>query len=88
MEVSLFISIISGVIAFYSVMLTAKRHNQKDAGQIAMILEKLANISLGIAELKEELSNLSFEQSDLKVRLAGIETSLELAHKRIDEIKQ
>ena len=88
MEVSLFISIISGVIAFYSVMMTAKRNNQKDAGQIAMIIEKLANISLGIAELKEELTNLSFEQGDLKVRLAGIETSLELAHKRIDEIKQ
>ncbi|MBQ9624968.1 MAG: hypothetical protein IJR47_02555 [Clostridia bacterium] len=88
MELSLFLSIISGFIAFYSVMLAVKRNNQKDAGQIAMILEKLTNISMGIAELKEELSNLNFEQSNLKVRLAGLETSVSLAHKRIDEMKK
>lgn len=91
-EITLLISLFSASFAFLSGVVTlhrnARKDHKEDAGQIAMIMEKLANISLGIAELKENLVQLSNEQGDIKVRLAGLEASVRQAHKRIDEMKK
>lgn len=91
-EMTLLISLFSAFFAFFSGVVTlhrnARKDHKEDAGQIAMIMEKLANISLGIAELKENLVQLNNEQGDIKVRLAGLEASVRQAHKRIDEIKK
>lgn len=89
-ELTLLISLISVGFALFMGIInwrrTTKYDDKQEARQIATILEKLANISLGIAELKENLSELTNEQGDLKERLAKAEASIKQAHKRIDEL--
>lgn len=89
-ELTLLISVVSVGVAVYSAFITGSRNSRKDhkeeAHQTAVILEKLANISLGIAELKEDLSVLKDEQGNLKVEIAELKASVKQAHKRIDEL--
>lgn len=75
------ISAVALVFAWYQYLRTA---HSDDTTQITTVIVKLEAIAEGITEIKSDMRNIKEELQDLRERVAKVEASTTLAHKRID----
>ena len=79
---SLMLGILSGILG----MRKSTRHEAgKRASEMMMVIVKLEDISVGVAEIKADLSGVKGDIRDLTERLIVAEQSIKQAHRRIDE---
>ena len=79
---SLLFGIFSGVLG----MRKSTRHEAgKRASEMMMVIVKLEDISVGVAEIKADLSGVKGDIRDLTERLIVAEQAIKQAHRRIDE---
>ena len=82
---SLFFGIYSSLSAMKR---NAKKDTRRDASDMAMVIVKLEDISMGISEIKSDLSNVKGDIKEITERLIVAEQSVKLAHRRLNEIRE
>ena len=90
-EIFVIISVFSLLFGIYSGIVSLRRNEKKDcrsdASEMAMVIVKLEDISLGISEIKSDLSNVKGDIKEITERLIVAEQSVKLAHERLKEFK-
>lgn len=87
-EIAMLISGISLAFGIYSGIANMKRNQtndvKKDASELTMVIVKLENIGVGIAEIKSELTNVKNDIKESRERIIKLEESTKQANKRLD----
>lgn len=87
-EIAMLISGISLAFGIYSGIANMKRNQtndvKKDASELTMVIVKLENIGVGIAEIKSELSSVKNDIKESRERIIKLEESAKQANKRLD----
>ena len=90
-EVAMVISIISVTFSVIFGMVAMKRNQTSDieqrAEKTARMMSQLDTIQHTTTEIKEEFKDLKSEVSNLNKRVTIIETKVDKAHVRIDELQ-
>ena len=91
-EIFVALSFFSLLFGIYSGIASMRRNDKKDiksdASELAMVIVKLEDISVGISEIKGDLSNVKGDIKEITERLIVAEQSVKLAHSRLNEIKE
>ena len=80
--ISLLFGVFSGLIGLRK---STRNEAGKHASEMMMVIVKLEDISVGVAEIKADLSGVKGDIRDLTERLIVAEQSIKQAHRRIDE---
>ena len=66
----------------------ARAEHRQDVSELAMVIVKLEDISVGISEIKSDVSNLKGDIRELTERMIVAEQKLKQADRRIDAIEE
>ena len=84
------LTVLSLIFGIYSGLSSAKRGARQDdrqeATDMARVMVKLEDISVGISEIRSELNNVKGDLKEQTERLIVAEQSLKRAHMRLDEM--
>ena len=82
-------SLLLGILSWFLGMRKSTRHDAgKRASEMMMVIVKLEDISVGVAEIKADLSGVKGDIRDLTERLIVAEQTVKQAHRRIDELQR
>ena len=89
-ELLLVLTVLSLIFGIYSGLSSAKRgvrnDDRQEATDMARVMVKLEDISVGISEIRSELNNVKVDLKEQTERLIVAEQSIKREHMRIDEI--